>query len=183
MRTGWLLVIALALSGCGVEVIQPATGATGVEAQALFDRRVNKLVTDTFVAYDHNRNGVLELERPSGGNLFQRIGRFLMWRDERVRSVTTSTRQEDHLTYTTRVYTRFPLFLAADQDHDRRLQMAELRTFIASYDKDGDGVLAARGWRFWGAHNEYEAFNADFGERQMSYRDIDLPHPSPGPTL
>jgi hypothetical protein len=177
--------MALVLSACGTApaVLPAAPMAQKVAEQALFDRRVQRLVNDIMVAYDHNRNGRVETQRPTGTTFWQRVGNFLFWRDERVRSVTNTYTDQDTLTITTRVYTRMPLFFAADADQDQSITYAELQAFIAKgYDTDNDGVLSARGLAFWREKNEIERFNADFNERLISYRDIDLPiHTRPGP--
>lgn len=174
----WVVIggFTASLAACGAQPAPlPPAAHQAVDKQALFSRSVNKLTTDIFVAYDHNKNGVIELERPAGGSFWQRVGSLLFWRDERVRSVTSTYTLNDELTLTTRVYTRFPLFFAADADHDQRLTMAELHHFIATrYDANGDGTLQARGLTFWREKNEIERFNSDFGERLMTYREIDL---------
>ncbi len=175
-----LTLASLLLAACGTSPVVSPTALTAAvpntQAQALFDKSVRKLVNDIFVAYDHNRNGQIELERPSGGSLLSRIGNFLFWRDDRVRSVTSTYTENDQLTVTTRVYTRFPLFFAADADHDKRVTIDELTTFInLNYDTNHDGQLDARGLAFWHEKNELERFNADFGEQLITYRDIELP--------
>jgi hypothetical protein len=177
------------LSACGTAptILPAAPAAQTVQKQALFDRRVQSLVNDIMTAYDHNRNGRVETQRPTGNTFWQKVGNFLFWRDERVRSVTNTYTDADQLTVTTRVYTRAPLFFAADADQDQQITYTELQAFVAkTYDTNGDGVLDARGLAFWRAKNELERFNSDFGERLISYRDIDLPihtKPGPGPTL
>lgn len=175
---GWVMLggLVMPLGACGTQPApMPVVANQSVDKQALFSRSVNKLTTDVFVAYDHNKNGVIELERPTGGSFWRRVGNLLFWRDERVRSVTSTYTLDDELTLTTRVYTRFPLFFAADADHDKRLTIEELRSFIAThYDTNGDGTLQARGLTFWREKNEIERFNSDFGERLMTYREIDL---------
>lgn len=182
-------VLALVLSACGTTpaVLPAAPAAQAVQKQALFDRRVQKLVNDIMVAYDHNRNGRVETQRPTGTGFWQKVGNFLFWRDERVRSVTNTYTDQDTLSITTRVYTRMPLFFAADADQDQQITYTELSTFISQgYDSNGDGVLDARGLAFWREKNELERFNSDFNERLISYRDIDLPihtKPGPGPSL
>ncbi len=177
--------MALGLSACGTApAVLPATPmAQKVAEQTLFDRRVQRLVNDIMFAYDHNRNGKVETQRPTGTTFWQKVGSFLFWRDERVRSVTNTYTDQDTLSITTRVYTRMPLFFAADADQDQSITYNELQAFIAKgYDTDNDGVLSARGLAFWREKNEIERFNADFNERLISYRDIDLPiHSRPGP--
>lgn len=185
MRQGIAIgLAALVLSACGTTpaVLPAAPVAQAVESQALFDRRVQKLVNDIMVAYDHNRNGRVETQRPTGTTFWQKVGNFLFWRDERVRSLTNTYTDADTLTVTTRVYTRMPLFFAADADQDQQITYAELQAYISQhYDTNGDGVLDARGLAFWREKNELERFNSDFGERLISYRDIDLPiHTRPG---
>jgi hypothetical protein len=186
--------MALMLSACGTApAVLPAAPVAaapqpqGTQAQALFDRRVMKVATDIMVLYDHNRNGKVELQRPTGNTFWQKVGNFLFWKDERVRSVRNTYTDADQLTVTTRVYTRAPLFFAADANQDLLVTQLELQEYIATtYDTNGDGVLEARGLAFWRAKNEIERFNSDFGERLISYKDIDLPvhtRPGPGPTL
>lgn len=171
--------LVMTLAGCGAAapaapVAVPALDQQ-VGKQALFSRSVTKMTTDIFLAYDHNKNGQIELERPTGNSFWQRLGNRLFWRDERVRSVTSTYTLNDELTLTTRVYTRFPLFFAADRDGDKRVTFEELRHFIATqYDLNEDGTLQARGITFWRPKNEIERFNADFGEHLMTYREVDL---------
>lgn len=39
------------------------------------------MVSDIFVADDHNRNGQIEWARPPGGNVLKRLGNWLFWHD------------------------------------------------------------------------------------------------------
>lgn len=173
------------VAGCGAQpAIAPLAATPAVQAQALFAKSVNKIVTDILIQYDHNKNGTIELERPTGGGFWRRVGNLLFWRDERVRSVSSTYTLNDELTLTTRVYTQFPLFFAADANQDKQLTGEELHQFIAErYDTDHDGQLDAKGLAFWRAKNEIETFKADFGERLMSYREVDLPQPGNATTI
>lgn len=178
----WFAGSVLLLSACGME-LSTTVPAPSVEAQALFSRRVTALVGDIFVAYDHNKNGVLELTRPSEGHWLRRVGNWLFWQDETTRTTHATYRSERDITQTTRIYTRLPLFFAADADHDRVLTLDELTTFIAErYDQNHDGELSARGLRFWREKNEVERFDADYRERLLESRDRNAPRPSPTPS-
>lgn len=135
---------------------------------------VNRLVSDVFLAYDHNKNGVIELERQKAdGGLLKKLGSKLANPDERVRSNTSVTSFEDEVTVSTTVRTRHHLFTAADANRDKQLTMDELKFFVSeNYDANKNGELESRGWKFWQDKGEKQKFNKDFGERTESYSSI-----------
>lgn len=135
---------------------------------------IHRIVSDIFTKYDHNKNGVIELERPqSQGNVLKRIGNSLANPDERVRSSAQTYSKGDELTINSQVYTQHALFVAADANNDKKLTMEELRTFISqNFDANKNGNLESRGAKIWKAKNELEQFNSAYGERLENYSSI-----------
>lgn len=153
MRRHLLLASCLVLVGCGA---QPSAlplkqaNAAKAEANGLFNRPVAvlKTVAEILADYDHNRNGQIDIKRPSG--FWPPFG----GRDELTRRETIRSEERDRegrvvkVIYTTYIYSRVELFYAADADQDGVLRRDELQHVIASFDQDGDGMLTRRG--FWG---------------------------------
>lgn len=133
---------------------------------------VNHIVTDAMYKYDHNKNGVIELNRPDG------IMNRLKNPDERIRSRTdVNSFKEDSLTISTQVYSMRDLMYAADANRDGKVTREELTAQVQKFDKDGDGQMTARG--FWGwltrkPKQELDFFNKEFGEKTQSFGSIDL---------
>lgn len=135
---------------------------------------INRVVSDIFLAYDHNKNGVIELERPKAqGGLLSKIGNRLNNPDERVRSNTNVYSSEDEIKVSTHVTTRNHLFIAADANKDKKVTPEELKLFISeNYDVNKNGELDSRGWKFWQPKGEKQKFNKDYGERTEAYTSI-----------
>lgn len=95
------------------------------------------LAATTLELYDHNRNGVIELD-PSVRPL-----EFLR---------TETRREEDEHGWNrteTDVYDGSRLLAAADADSSRTVNEPELRRLFASHDHDGNGRITPReGWKF-----------------------------------
>lgn len=166
------------LVGCGVQPSAPSLSqadAANAEANGITNKPVAvlKTVAEILADYDHNRNGGIEIRRPTGfWPPF--IGRDELTRKETVRS---EERNRDgrvvKVIYTTYTYSRAELFYAADADHDGVIHRDELQDVIASFDRDRDGMLTRRG--FWGwvtrkDKGEYDLFVNQYGEQQIDYR-------------
>jgi hypothetical protein len=134
---------------------------------------IQRIVNDIMLNYDHNKNGVIELERPKAtGNMLQRAAERMKNPDERVRSNSTTYSTGDEINISTTVRTQHHLFIAADADNDKKVTRQELLKFVETYDTNKNGELDSRGAKVWKAAEELQKFNKDFGERLESYSNI-----------
>ncbi|MBC7546014.1 MAG: hypothetical protein H7338_25065 [Candidatus Sericytochromatia bacterium] len=143
------------------------------------DVSVVRTVNDIFNQYDHNKNGTIELSRPD--KTWGKEGR-LRNPDERVRSSSTdiSAFTDDTVNISTAVYTRVDLFRAADGNGDQKVTRDELTKFVATYDKNKDGILGAPDAKMFKKDTpeqkeqkqEIKSFKSDFPERLESYSNI-----------
>ena len=122
---------------------------------------INRLVSRIISAYDHNHNGVVELQKPQ--------------REVDRREVRHTP---DYIEYST--WTREKLFAAADTNKDQKVTAEELTAQVAKFDTNGDGKLETRGW-VWNPRKEYEHFEAAFGEELLHQTHVPLPHPPTPP--
>lgn len=150
---------------------------------------INRLVSDAFIKYDHNLNGVIELEAPEDVTAIS-----VTQQSQRVESLTVSgksvsasskqveTRRidvdrldlksrakvDERMRYDRGYYfTQNHLFAAADANKDKRLTREELHSFIArNYDKNNNGELETTFW-FWEDDGESDKFYNDFDERGL----------------
>lgn len=126
-------------------------------------------VDQVFDAYDHNRNGVINLEKPSGliwdtadppSIDGRRPNREL---DERFKQggygfLCDRFQFNSFLPPTDK--THIKLFEAADTDKDKRVTKQELQAVIARYDDDKDGRLDQA---------EAARLDADFEEKTVTF--------------
>ena len=99
---------------------------------------INGLVNDIMYKYDHNKNGVINLQRPEG------FKEKLKNPDERVRSKTSVNSFGDDLNISTSVYTQRDLFYAADKNNDGEVTREELTDAVKKFDTNGDGEMTGR---------------------------------------
>ena len=167
-----ILTASLLIAGCGAQP-QAVTGAhvasSGAQAEGIFNRpvKVEKLLAEVLMKYDHNRNGVIELRKPAGF-----LPPFLR-PDERLRQETTRVAEKDRngrvirVVYTTHTYTRRDMFYSADTNRDDVVTRQELQALVASFDKDQDGELTRRGVWGWVTRKEkgeHDRLNDQYGE-------------------
>jgi hypothetical protein len=137
---------------------------------------IQRIVTDIMTNYDHNKNGVIDLERPKAtGNILQRAAERMKNPDERVRSNSSTYSNGDEITISSTVKTQHQLFVAADANGDKKVTRQELVSFISqNYDANKNGELESRGAKVWKPAEELQKFNKDFGERLESYSNITI---------
>ena len=120
---------------------------------------IQAIVKDTMSLYDHNRNGVIDLNK---------TGRD----DETIRTEThvrgAGGRGGGDVWTETRAYSDRKLFEAADAKHDGKVTPQELEQFIRKFDTDNDGKLSHRGffgWLLGKPKQEGDKFDDQYGEK------------------
>ncbi|MCW2922226.1 MAG: hypothetical protein JWL76_2100 [Thermoleophilia bacterium] len=137
--------LGAALFGAGAGAMLGSFGA-GIAFGARHGVGVDTSVVNVLGGYDHNRNGVIDMDSGS------------WWREpETIR--TTTTRHEDSdgdVTYDTDTYSIERLATASDADRNWKVTTDELRTVIGGYDADGNGRIQK---------DELKRFEREVGER------------------
>jgi hypothetical protein len=142
---------------------------------------IEGLLNEIFDNYDHNRNGVIELERPDG------FWRGIFHRDERFRRDGTAAGGVT-------VYTLRDLFYHADRDQDLKVTRSEMDGHIRTFDVNANGILDARTvwqWIILRPNQEYERFMARYREQVVRSEPpagqpgnpVATPAPAPAPSV
>lgn len=164
-RSFLLVATVASAAGCGqtpaasVPAARPAgpvAAPSDVQAQGMFrPTYIEALLNQVFERYDHNRNGVIELEKPDG------FWRGIFHRDERFR-------RDGSASGGVTVLTMRDLFYHADRDQDMKVTRAEMDTQVRSFDINANGILDARTvwqWIILRPDQEYERFMARYREQ------------------
>lgn len=141
---------------------------------------VNALAAQIMTQYDHNRNGVIEMAKPKGGNLWDKAKNFFS-ESELTRSNAHSYSNGDQVNFSQTVRTQQKLFYAADAmgNNDGKVTMQELTNTIKAFDKNGDGELSDVGFfgrlmsGFQKDKGELQNFNANYAEELKSFNAIE----------
>ena len=129
---------------------------------------IQALAADIMSKYDHNNNGVIDIQKTSKSGL----GKFFE-QSETTRS-NTNVYGSDTVNVSSARYSSESLFRAADRNNDQKVTRDELEAVIKTFDKNNDGELGSENVfkRIVGKKGELQNFNNNFGERLVNYSNV-----------
>lgn len=129
---------------------------------------IQAIAADIMSKYDHNNNGVIDLQKTSNS----KVGRF--FEQIETRRTDTDVYGTDNVNVSTMSYSQEKLFRAADKNNDMRVTREELIDTIKTFDKNNDGELSNENIfkRITGKKGEYQHFDKNFGETLSNYSHV-----------
>lgn len=129
---------------------------------------IQALAADIMAKYDHNKNGVIDIQKSSKSTLGK-----IFEQSETTRS-NTNVYGTDSINVSSTRYSSETLFRAADRNGDMKVTRDELESTIKMFDKNNDNMLESESIfkRLTGKKGELQDFNRNFGEKLVDFSNV-----------